>query len=90
MSLEVLSRLFMFQVVNINDQKEGRNWRSFRAFPGRPWRRTQDSVGYKTDDKRERKKKSGEKGKISEEKENRRKRERKMDGNKREEIQKCS
>ena len=35
---------------------QGRIWRAFRAFPGRPWRRTQDSVGHKTDDKREKKK----------------------------------
>ena len=31
---------------------QGRNWRALRAFPGRPWHRTQDSVGHKTDDKR--------------------------------------
>ena len=37
--------------------KQGRIWRAFRAFPGRPLRRTQDSVGHKTDYKRERKKK---------------------------------
>ena len=37
--------------------KQGRIWRAFRAFPGRPWHRTQDSVGHKTDDKREKKKK---------------------------------
>ena len=37
-------------------QHQGRIWRAFRAFPGRPWRRTQDSVGHKTDDKREKKK----------------------------------
>ena len=30
-------------------------WRAFRVFPGRPWRRTQDSVGHLTDDKREKK-----------------------------------
>ena len=36
--------------------RQGRIW---RAFPGRPWRRTQDSVGHKTDDKRERKKSVG-------------------------------
>ena len=35
---------------------QGRIRRAFRAFPGRPWRRTQDSVGHKTDDKREKKK----------------------------------
>ena len=41
--------------------------RAFRAFPGRPWRRAQDSVGHKTDDKREkrkRKKMSGKKEKC--------------------------
>ena len=46
---------------------QGRIW---RAFPGRPWRRTQDSVGHKTDDKREKKKKKNEweKGKMCKEK----------------------
>ena len=44
----------------------GRIWRAFWAFPGRPWRRTQDCVGHKTDDKREKKKKKKdwEKGKV--------------------------
>ena len=50
--------------------RQGRIWRAFRAFPGRPWRRTQDSVGHKTDDKREKKKKKNEweKGKMCKEK----------------------
>ncbi len=39
---------------------------------------------------RKKEKKEWEKGKICKEKENRRKSERKMDGNKRKEIQKCS
>ena len=48
----------------IRNGNQGRIWRAFRAFPGRPWRRTQDSVGHKTDDKREKKKqkKTWEKG----------------------------
>ena len=49
--------------VNENINNQGRIWRAFRAFPGRPWRRTQDSVGHKTDDKRERKKNEWGKGK---------------------------
>ena len=71
---------------------QGRNWRAFRAFPGRPWRRTQDSVGHKTDDKREKKKEKKMSGKREKcvKKKNGRKRERKMDRNKREEIKKCS
>ena len=50
---------------------QGHIWRAFRAFPGRPWRRTQDSVGHKTDDIRERKKRKKnewEKGKMCKEK----------------------
>ena len=35
---------------------QGRIWRAFWAFPGRPWRWTQDSVRHKTDGKREKKK----------------------------------
>ena len=51
---------------------QGRTGRAFRAFPGRPWRRTQDSVGHKTDDKRDRKKERNEweKGKMCKEKNN--------------------
>ena len=45
---------------------QGRTGRAFRAFPGRPWRRTQDSVGYKTDDKGKEKKEL-EKGKMCKE-----------------------
>ena len=73
-------------------EDQGRIWRAFRAFPGRPWRRTQDSVGHKTDDKREKKKEKKMSGKREKyiKKKNRRKRERKMDRNKREEIKKCS
>ena len=56
---------------------QGRIWRAFRAFPGKPWRRTQDSVGHKTDDKRE-KKNEWEKGKMCKEK-NGKKRERIME-----------
>ena len=49
---------------------QGRKWRALWAFPGRPWRRTQNSVGHKTDDKREKKKKKNEweKGKMCKEK----------------------
>ena len=55
-----------------NSHQQGRIWRAFRAFPGRPWRRTQDSVGHKTDDKRDRKKERNEweKGKMCKEKNN--------------------
>ena len=62
---------------------QGRIWRAFRAFPGRPWRRTQDSVGHKTDDKREKKKKkiSGKKEKCVKKKKWK-KREKKIDRNK--------
>ena len=67
---------------------QGRIWRAFRAFPGRPWRRTQDSVGHLTDDKKEKKKGVG-KGKNVKRKKME-ERERKMDRNKREEIKKCS
>ena len=49
---------------------QGRTGRAFRAFPGRPWRRTQDSVGHKTDDKKKKKKENNEweKGKMCKEK----------------------
>ena len=43
--------------------RQGHNWRAFWAFPGRSWRQTQDSVGHKTEDKRQ-KKKDWEKGKM--------------------------
>ena len=49
--------------VNENINNQGRIWRAFRAFPGRPWRRTQDSVEHKTDDKREKKKEKEMSGK---------------------------
>ena len=42
--------------------RQGRNWRAFRAFPGRPWRRTQDSVGQKTTKGREKERNEWEKG----------------------------
>ena len=41
--------------IQFQDCRQGRIWRAFRAFPGRPWRRIQDIVGHKTDDKREKK-----------------------------------
>ena len=53
---------------------QGRVWRAFRALPGRPGRRTQDSVGHKTDDKREKRKKEWENVKIYKKKEIGRKR----------------
>ena len=35
-------------IVTLSDHslEQGRIWRAFRALPGRPWRRTQDSVGH--------------------------------------------
>ena len=69
---------------------QGRIWRAFRAFPGRPWRRTQDSVGHTTDDKREKKNEKKWKREKCVKKKRMEERERKMDGNKREEIKKCS
>ena len=55
--------------------------------PGRPRCQTQDSIGHKTDDKRE-KKMSGKREKCVKKKME--ERERKMDRNKRKEIKKCS
>ena len=67
---------------------QGRIWRAFRAFPGRPWHRTQDSVRHKTDDKK-REKNEWEKGKMCKEKKWKKERE-KMDRNKQIKIKKCT
>ena len=45
---------------------QGCIWRAFRAFPGRPWRRTQDSVDTKqmTKERKKKKKMSGKREKC--------------------------